>query len=417
MTTNPNVCSDTAYQNSILIKQRFQLNNKPPKRLDNLANNPYNIQNNNSTSEFTQAYTQEQLDMRRKAEILKYRASRTNTKTNNLTRAQLWAQLVNGSTQQRNLSQSFINTNTITSLSTATSIFVQTCPSGTIIHTPSYASGVPGPITNLYLDTNIPLYNYSTRQDAYAILNEPDTTEPFIFLNELDQFDGVLTLINNVAQNTVTLTSIFIQIIDTPTYSFIMEFPISMYIRGDILESNIGSTTIPDSYQTTIDISANTIQNKITPFSTTVKYAISELTNIEYDLIFNGIDSRVQFDISMNITDPMNKYFYGNQYLGTCKLQNFRITDSTGNTITSGLYTQKGYVYDIILSSIDKKEIPLITIDFPLNDTEIFFHYFNQPSYGLFINVSKNSANQFINCTASGNFPNINTLYSPLSVI
>jgi hypothetical protein len=72
-----NVCNDTAYLNSINQKSRFQLLNIPPVRYDNLSKNPYVIVNP-STGKY---YTKDELDMRRKAEILKYSSNLMSTET------------------------------------------------------------------------------------------------------------------------------------------------------------------------------------------------------------------------------------------------------------------------------------------------------------------------------------------------
>jgi hypothetical protein len=73
MGTNPlDVCSNTAYLNSINQKTRFQIFNIPANRYNNLANNPYQTLNPNTG----QNYTKYEVDMRRKAEILKYNSNR-----------------------------------------------------------------------------------------------------------------------------------------------------------------------------------------------------------------------------------------------------------------------------------------------------------------------------------------------------
>lgn len=396
MTTQNDVCDDTAYKNAILIKQRFQIINKPPERYDNLTNNPYLL-----------SFTQSQLDMRRKAEILKYSATNTNTKTNNLTRSERWAQLINGSTQQRSLSSSFIKLNTISQ--TDNSIVVQTCPSGTIISTPSYASGIPGPITNLYLDPNVPIYNLKPDQNAYGIINQNAYTLPFIF--DTAQIDKPLSIINYIPQNTVTLTSIYIKSLNVPTYSFTITFPLSMYIYAD-LSSN--SNTINNTIRYNDSISLKLYDNTI-PFLTTIKYGTSIMTNVTYDLILN-IANTTTYDISMipNVLDPNSNYFYGNQYIGTCTIKNFKLISNSGFVYQYGLDIQNGYIYDIIINSI-KTNITLLNIS--ISNPNNFFKYFNQPTYGYFINVTQSTANTFINCTSRGSFPDINTTYKILSVL
>lgn len=396
MTTPNNICDRIEYQNAILLKQRFKIMNTPPLRYDNLANNPYLL-----------SFTQSQLDMRRKAEILKYTATKTNTKTNNLTRSERWAQLINGSTQQRSLSSSFIKLNTISQ--TTNTVVVQTCPSGTIITTPSYSSNIPGPITNLYLDPDVPIYNLIPDQNAYGIINQEQYTLPFIY--DQTQIDKPLSLINYIPQNTVTLTSIYIKNFKLQKYSFNITFPLSMYIYADVSMNN---STLKNTELYSNNISLNLYNNKL-PFFTTVKYATSIMTNIAYDLIVN-ISNTATFNVSMtpNVLDPSNNHFYGNQYIGTCTINNFRLVNNAGFPYQSGLNVQPGYIYDIILNSI-KNNNTLLNITIPNPNT--FFKYFNQPTYGYFINVSKTNANTFINCTSSGSFPDINKKYTSLIVL
>lgn len=97
-------------------------------------------------------YTQYQLDMRRKAEILKYNNS--STKTNNPTKKQLFAAIVRGGGG---------------AVTTATQ-----CPETAPL--PSYFSGVPGPVTMLFNDPAIPLYRYSSAKPVLSA-QEGDTTQ------------------------------------------------------------------------------------------------------------------------------------------------------------------------------------------------------------------------------------------------
>ena len=102
-----NICNDEAYQNMIVQNKRFQLMNIPPIRYDNLANNPYILRYPGSSSKFTK----NDLDMRRKVEILKYNANNSNTQTNNFTKAEIYAQAISGKYQQRTYPNSFVRDN------------------------------------------------------------------------------------------------------------------------------------------------------------------------------------------------------------------------------------------------------------------------------------------------------------------
>jgi len=378
MASNLSICSNPAYQNSLLIKRRFQINHVPPPRYDNLSNNPYNN------------YTQSQLDMRRKAEVLQYNAIKSSTKTNNFTKRQRWAQLVSGSTQKRSLSSAFIQENTVSQ--TDTSIFIQTCPSGTIIQTPSYASDVPGPIVSLFFDPAIPLYNYSTGQDPYALINTETLGEPFTYTSPINQ---PLYYINTIPQNSILLTSITIRNIKTMTYSFIIKIPVSMYIRGEVKSTIINNKS---SFKKSLALSINNNNNKLTPFSCNVNYLNTKL-NVLYE--FSGaFENNVTFDVSMipNYTDPINNYFYGNQYIGNVTISNFRVIYDNTSIIQNGLDVQNGYVYDICLNVLDGLNYLSAYFNSYNYNSSDFNKYFNNVTTGYYINVTPDKMNKFTNC-------------------
>lgn len=137
-----------------LQRRRRNLMNKPPPRLDSLSSNPYLF------------FTQQQLDMRRKAEVLKYSAVSTNSKTNNLTKAEKYAQMARFSKSN----SSYVRMAKIQ----------ETCPVDELIKTPNYYCDVPGPYTLLYMDEKVQLYNYGGKgNETKAVENPPITNEPY----------------------------------------------------------------------------------------------------------------------------------------------------------------------------------------------------------------------------------------------
>lgn len=97
-------------------------------------------------------YNQYQLDMRRKAEILKY--NKSNTKTNNLTKKQKFSYIISkfsGGGVTASLSDQCTNNENVS------------------IPLPSYYSGVPGS-TMLFNNPSIPLYNYSYIKPSFSQL-------------------------------------------------------------------------------------------------------------------------------------------------------------------------------------------------------------------------------------------------------
>ncbi len=129
----------------ILQNKQLQQQNTPPPLRFNLYN-PY----------IGSAYTNYDLDMRRKTEILKYSSNISNSQTNNLTKKQLWALISKGSYKQ--LSQDQLNRAMMINNKVGV---LKDCSLNSIIHTPTSSCDVPGPIITLYNDDSIPLYNYN----------------------------------------------------------------------------------------------------------------------------------------------------------------------------------------------------------------------------------------------------------------
>jgi len=309
-------------------------------------------------------YTKYDFDMRRKAEILKY--DKSNTKTNKLTKNQKWTQLVNGTIPQSNphpdtiLYQRDVNNN-------YTQIIVKypdtyrterefigydssnhamytilgdgdnglpiyltkyviipgqlplPCDEG--FSTPSVASDVPGSSVNLYLDKNVPLYNYSKNTGNYAIINQPAvsmwntfTTDDIVFSDSINN-----KLFDLLIQNTIK----------DYAYNFAFQTPISIFYNGEI-DNNVvtqyGNINLPNN--------SIRIQNiSVVVYYNGEKVTLQKQPNISS----NVFDASFQFDISMNYNSS-NKSISGNKYLGLLTVSNLY------------LLTQPGYVYDIQLN-------------------------------------------------------------------
>lgn len=378
MSSFNNICNDPAYQTTLLLKKRFNSFNIniPPQRYNSLQNSPYV-----TTNSFNRSFTQSELDMRRKVEILKYTANQSSTKMNNLTKKEKWSQLAKGSSQKRNLSYSFIKNNLIE----GTTNFINTCPSGTILYTPTSASGIPGPIINLYENTSIPLYMYSSNTAPYGLINKEEYTKQFSYDNTL-----VNQYINQT--NNVIVTSIFIINILTPTYTFNIQFPISIFIYAEGLNRQSGT------YNDSLTISFLNL-----PFQTNTYYGSNILKKsgiINNPTIIPPSSKSVTFDVSFNF--DTDNYFSGNQYIGMFYINNL------------SLNTQNGYVYDICLNNISSLDIS----SFKLTDlTGNLNSKFKNISYGICANIEFNQLNKFNNCSVNNpsSFPSTTT-YKILSV-
>ena len=124
-----------------LCKQRkqYQLYNKPPIRYT--PSNPYT------------GFTQDQLNMRRKVEILKY--NKNSTQGSQLTKKEKYAKMINGN---YNISK-------------------VVCPDDYKIPVLSTASGIPGPAIYLVEDPDVPLYNYAQNTNAFGEQLQEDDDE------------------------------------------------------------------------------------------------------------------------------------------------------------------------------------------------------------------------------------------------
>lgn len=121
-----------------ICKQRLRRQKlvPPPLRLDVVSPYPQ--------------YTQQQLNMRRKIEVLQYNT--LNSKSKKLTKAERYTQLSQGITQRRSYTNQQLD-------DIANGRF--NCPSDSLLPTLTSSCDVPGPIETLQLDPNIPLYNYA----------------------------------------------------------------------------------------------------------------------------------------------------------------------------------------------------------------------------------------------------------------
>jgi hypothetical protein len=298
-------------------------------------------------------YTKTQFDMRRKAEVLSYKANKTNTKTNNFTKANKWSQLVKGVGQSENYTSIRLTQVEYTDLNStkysATPIYSDiivnypdtyikhTDTNGNIwydissqpiivcnddlIPTPTSSSGVPGPVIHLIRDLNVPLYNYKSSIDTanYGII--PPTNDKFIDYRIEN---------NIIAENNTTTTIFTLNIINADNVGeyFNFEIPLSLYFSGN-------KNTTTNLY----DTSFSNITMTINEPTISVAYSASNIVlDNKYDVLFN-CTKNIVFDLSLNYTTNNFTKFSGEIYIGTLKIQNLF------------LYTQPGYIYTIKFSN------------------------------------------------------------------
>ena len=291
-------------------KRRRSLLNVPPPRFTPISPYPQ--------------YTKDQLDMRRKAEILKYNGNASNSKTNNFTKVEKYKQLVSGksSFSQENL------------LSIANGTI--TCNVNTIIPTPTSSCDVPGPVISLYLDPSIPLYHY-TNPTNYGVINSQDNSLWTTYTTPDVQME----------QNTITeLFSIYIHnSITQPRYTYTFSTPVSIYVKGQATTTNYYvNATINNVYIYVYYNSTLVVTNDPNMIGTSTSVPI-----ITSDFISLGVKTTT--------TSSFSAVFYS----GVLTISNIE------------LFVQPGFIYDV-------KLVFGLTLTYNKNIT-IY-------SYGTYCNVS-----------------------------
>lgn len=277
--------TDCSFINQLANQRRqFALLSIPPTRFTPVSPYP--------------KYTQFQLDMRRKAEILQHSATKSNTKTNNLTKKQEFAMLVqnrNRKLTQQEVAVAAANSNIVDCVET--------------IYTPTSSSDVPGPVIYLYNDPNIPLYNYNI-SSSVGIQNNQDTQQWYTNAKENTYFtNGSNTLLSLLAITKYIENS-------TTTYSF--QTSAAIYVNGNI-------TTLPSS--STYDLSD-------------VSISVSKVQCY----VYYGEDIVASPTVYHDFTDLSVDINYS-------KVGSFTASLFVGNITINGiqLYTTPNFVYKIML--------------------------------------------------------------------
>jgi hypothetical protein len=336
-------------------------------------------------------YTEQQLDMRRKAEILQYAGNRMNTKTNSLTQTGRYAQVISGKYQSRPFTTTYTETASYVYdkvlkiervVITRTPVYSNpdpSCPLDDMIPRPTSSSDVPGPIINLYNDKSIPLYNYlGSANNIYAIT---DVIETNIFKTKNAEentyaFYTITTSANglNIIQTEpteITLSTIFItNIVDAPQYVYELYVPIGIHFEGKY------KTTSTDASFGSIGLSIPS-----SGFNPQVIFGTNAVsTNRQISFHNNAKSIR---DIAFNVTNKTAN-FSGTIYIGMLKITNIN------------LYTAPGYIYDInILTDM------VLTTNSQVERDNFTSRY--EFKYGLYYNISDANKKIVTNCTIAQN--------------
>lgn len=331
-------------------------------------------------------YTEEQLNMRRKVEILQYANNRLSTRTNNLTKKERYAQVISGKYQSKSYTTTYTETaryvyDPVTKTNQVvidrTPVYSNPeCSLDESIPTPTSSSDVPGPIINLYKDNNVPLYNYAntnSNNNIYAITDFVDTDlwkQSFIAENTIAE-NTIKTIDVDTFETTAsdtTLASIYItDKISDSRYIFDFQIPVGFYFYGKykgtnpVTLTNIQLTIPSDGFNPQVIFTDNPLQtNRIVTFHT-------DNTNV----------SSMSFNVPNEGQD-----FSGSLYAGMLKITNLE------------LFTEPGYIYDLsIIADV------ILTQDAPKIFSANYDFY-----YGVSYNMTESNKKVENGCTINTNF-------------
>ncbi len=184
--------------------------NIPKTRYNNIDTSPYNKLPSDG------GFTKYQLDMRRKAEILKY-----NKNNGTLTKKQNWRQIVTGTgPTSRQVSQTRVQQGNLD---------LAGCDNLNNLPSLSRNAGIPGPNFLIYLDKNVPLYNLTNSiTNSYGVENKIPTEEYTMVTN----YDQVSVNLQNPSVSN-NLFELYIQpAINTIYKIFNISIPVVVGIAG-----------------------------------------------------------------------------------------------------------------------------------------------------------------------------------------
>jgi hypothetical protein len=286
---------------------------------------------------YSLGYTQSQLDMRRKAEILQY----NKTSNGKSSKKQTFATVVKGSLQRRTFSNYYLK-----GLQDGSE---DACPNDILLPRLTTASDVPGPAMYLNYDPTIPLYNYNSQQQAYGTRNS-DGGAMWLLNYDTDILDD-----NNPQIFTLNIQPT----IDNANYNFSFTTSVSLFISGfntahpgqDI--SGIFKINIPpQNLSLTIMYGGQLVQLSRTP---TITYSPGFLTDVSGYVLTRATANQFSGDIYMgNITfsnillatSPKNTFdFYVKyipSYIKSDYIDNFSLFFKTNRSSNSAKLFESG---------------------------------------------------------------------------
>lgn len=324
---------------SICDQRRQQmLYNTPPPRINLIS--PYESTN----------YKKFDLDMRRKAEVLKYQKG--STKGNTFTKKQQWAQIVHGNYQ--NIPTSYLK-NSVNNYDDNIRL-KNDCSDTSTIRTPLSASNVP-PDPNvpfLYNDEKVPLYNYlnpiSTRAYGFQNLevNENIIFNTYILYNTICERDTPTKFASILFTDNANQTAYMISI---------KNIPLAIYMQGDL------SGVIIQEADSNI---------KIKNIQLEIYYnddLVPERSIYQYTYSPSNLFGNYTLDINADTTKS-GKTFKGIQYIGNMSISNILLYASPGFIYDFKLNIELSYSSNII-SSVPSIHMSIIT---NITSDQIYLH-------------------------------------------
>jgi hypothetical protein len=267
----------------------------------------------NPTNPYNEGFTKDQLDMRRKAEVLKY----NKTANGRITKIQSWTQVVSGITQRRAYSSAYL-----------ANIGADTDCERVVTYTTG--AGIPGPAIPLYLDPAVPLYNYNNQSVALGINNKDET--------EMWRTKYETGLLSN---SPVIYTLNIRPPIDTTMYSFTVRTSVGIYLDGSA-----------NANQFTANLT-------ILPSSIKVIYGYETVILTRQPTVTMESGAPVSINVSGSLTGGP---FAGAIYLGNIVISNLLLPTAAGNT------------YDIMIEPTIRATIDGVSTNDPINQIRTSFY-------------------------------------------
>lgn len=338
-TVNAELQNQLTICDKLLQRQRFLMNTPPPPRFTPIS--PYPL------------FTKLQLDMRRKSEILQYK--KNSTQTNKKTKSQRFVTIVNSKNNVNNRIE---------------------CNENLLKPTWTTASNIPGRPMMLQYDPTIPLYNYQTIQDTYAITDNPPNDWEVKLANNLSSIITKIPYQNQggTGNNTIMMTtpetallSLFIVNADSKNfnYNYEMGIPVGIYVSG----VNVNTQDI------TCTVTLKNITLNVYYYPNT---SIFFTTNAKNTILVNNHSIALSSDIIATFTSTGKLHpssppiaFSGTQYIANIDIKNILLP------------VHYGYVYDFKLSY---DIITYITSPTSISTEQVYLGYLNNFNAGIVMN-------------------------------